>query len=301
MLTPKGPMFIFLVIGLVVIPPLVRAQQAEQSEREAMYYRYLDFASYVKDGKIEPHWMDDDSSFWYAEGASANTVIYKVDPIANAKTPVFDTVRVRQSLTTLLGHEPPYQGLPFDEFTFVDRSEQTVKFTVEEKEFTLEFGTYTIRAGPVVSEKKSQLLPHSLPRPSYHGWIDAKEERSPDGHWFATIRDRNLWLRPTRNGGWVQLATDGIEDYEWDLSGAQSYAQRSFWKWAWWASDSSKLALKRVDYRQVPKIPIVHQLRPREEVEWVAYPKAGEPWPKTELFVIDVISKRRVRVDSGRR
>ena len=27
------------------------------SEREAMYYRYLEFASYIRGGSIEPHWM----------------------------------------------------------------------------------------------------------------------------------------------------------------------------------------------------------------------------------------------------
>ncbi len=30
-----------------------------------MYYRYLEFPSYVKGGSIEPHWMADASSFWY--------------------------------------------------------------------------------------------------------------------------------------------------------------------------------------------------------------------------------------------
>ncbi|MFQ5695672.1 MAG: hypothetical protein ACE5HB_06765, partial [Terriglobia bacterium] len=113
-------MLIFLIVGLAVIAPLVRAQESEQSEREAMYYRYLEFPSYVKGGSITPHWMADGSSFWYAEGSPANTVIYKVDPRANTKTPLFDTQRLRQALTPFLGHEPPYQGLPFEEFTFLD-------------------------------------------------------------------------------------------------------------------------------------------------------------------------------------
>ena len=90
MFGPKGTMLIFLIVGLVVIATPVRAQQAEQAEREAMYYRYLEFASYVKGGSVDPHWMADGSSFWYAEGAPANTVIYKVDPRANTKTPLFD-------------------------------------------------------------------------------------------------------------------------------------------------------------------------------------------------------------------
>ena len=94
----KGIMSVFLVAGLVVIASLVRAQEPEQSEKEAMYYRYLEFPSYVKGGSIEPHWMADGSSFWYAEGVPANTVIYKVEPRVNTKTPLFDTARLRQAL-----------------------------------------------------------------------------------------------------------------------------------------------------------------------------------------------------------
>ncbi len=119
-----------------------------------MYYRYLEFPSYVKGGSVEPHWMADGSSFWYAEGAPANSVIFKVDPRANTKKPLFDTARLREALTALLGHEPPYQGLPFAEFTFVDESEKAVKFTVEDKEFILQLDTYAITRAPELSEEE---------------------------------------------------------------------------------------------------------------------------------------------------
>ena len=123
MLRTKRATILILVVGLAATTPLVPAQEAPQSERKAMYERYLEFPSYVKGGRIEPHWMADGSSFWYAEGAPANTVIWKVDPNKNTKIPLFDTAWLREALTPLLGHEPPYQGLPFEEFTFVDRSE----------------------------------------------------------------------------------------------------------------------------------------------------------------------------------
>ena len=41
MFRAKGTTLVFLVVGLMVIAPLVRAQESEQSEREAMYYRYF--------------------------------------------------------------------------------------------------------------------------------------------------------------------------------------------------------------------------------------------------------------------
>ena len=59
----------FFILALGFFSSLGFAQEAEQSEREAMYHRYLKFPSYVKGGSIEPHWMADGNSFWYAEGA----------------------------------------------------------------------------------------------------------------------------------------------------------------------------------------------------------------------------------------
>ena len=240
-----------------------------------MYSRYLEFASYVKGGTVEPHWMADGSSFWYAEGGPENTVIWRVDPNANTKTTLFDTARLRQALSALLGHEPPYKGLPFAEFTFVD-SEKAVKFTVEDKDFILRLATYRITRAPALSEQeKSRLVPQS------------GEVLSPDRRWFASVKDYNLWLRSTVDGKRVQLTTDGIQDYAWDLDGGK------------WSPESSKLAAKKQDVRKVAKIPIVHWLTSPEQVEWVVYPRAGQPIPQAELYIVDVRSKRNIRVDTG--
>lgn len=75
-----------LLAGLIVATPLLAAAESSQSEREAMYRRYLEFASYVKGGSVEPHWMTDGSTFWYAEGTRPSSVVWKVDPKANTKT-----------------------------------------------------------------------------------------------------------------------------------------------------------------------------------------------------------------------
>ena len=113
-------LFVVTVVAIVFsIVPLASAQEAKPSDREAMYRRYLEFASYVKGGYIEPHWMADGSSFWYAEGAPDNTVIWKVDPKANTKTPLFDTRRLRKALALLLGQEPEGSGIPSRQFEFL--------------------------------------------------------------------------------------------------------------------------------------------------------------------------------------
>ncbi|MCH7691608.1 MAG: hypothetical protein IIA17_11275, partial [candidate division Zixibacteria bacterium] len=129
---PAGRLFAFLVVVLAAFAPFVSAQDTAQTVREAMYERYLEFASYVKGGSIVPHWMADGSSFWYAEAGLEGTVIWKVDPQTNIKEPLFDTLRLHKALLPLLSHEPSSLGLPFEDFTFVDTSENVVRFTVEE-------------------------------------------------------------------------------------------------------------------------------------------------------------------------
>ncbi len=284
-----------VVIGLVLITQPVNAQPKDQSEREAMYYRYLEFASYVKGGSIEPHWMADGSSFWYAESPPGNTVIWKIDPNANTKAPLFDTERLRQALTPLLGHEPPYQGLPFDAFTFMD-GEQAVKFTVEDKEFILKLDTYAVTGAPAVAEQEQgRFVPQVVRKSHYPGiFADVLEELSPDRRWFAGLKDHNLWLRSTYDGHRVQMTTDGSEEYQWaDVELAEWWE-----KWASWSPDSLKLAVKKVDYSHVRKIPILHYL-PTEEVEWVHFPLAGQPMRGVELFIVDILPKRWVRIDIG--
>ena len=128
-----------VVIALVLATLGLDAQPNGQPDREEMYRRYLEFPKYVKGGRVEPHWMADGNSFWYAEGAPENTVIWKVDPVANTKKPLFDTARLRPMLAQNLGYDPPYLGLPFDRFTFVDEDKTAVKFHLEGEYFILQF------------------------------------------------------------------------------------------------------------------------------------------------------------------
>ncbi len=268
------------------------AQPSTRPEREEMYKHYLDFPSHVKGGKVEPHWMAEGSTFWYAEGSPANTVIWKVDPEANTKDPLFDAARLRKAIADALGHEPPYKILPFDTFAFTSEDETTVKFAVEGKEFLLNLDDYAVTAAPSSPESGNSRLEPQITRKGDNGHPDLYEVRSPDGKWFVGLHDHDLWLRSAYDGRRIQLTTNGVEDYEWGSL-----------PWVFapaWSPDSLKLAVKRHDFREVPKIPVVHYLNPVEDVQWVPYPfKAGMPTERHELYVIDILSKRQVKIEAG--
>ena len=293
MFSPKATMFVILDVALFIIAPFSSAQDTKQAEREAMYYRYLEFASSFKGGTITPHWMADGNSFWYAEGAPTNTVIWKVDPKTNTKTRLFDNVRLRKALTQVLVTEPPYQGLPFEEFTFVDKGETAIKFTVEKKEFILQLDSYAISQAPALStNEKSLLLPQLLSKGGYGKRFDVMEIPSPDRNWVVTIKDYNLWLRSTEDRS-LQITTDGVEDHEWILSGWPGARPQ-------WSHDGARLAMMKLDSRRVVKSPIIHWLKPNVEVEWLPFVniQSGDPLPLSELFIFDINSKQAIRIDT---
>src|SRR5579872_1947162 len=112
------------------------SSQLSETEREQLFFRQLQFDRLVRGGEVELNWLKDGNSFWYAEGGPNNTVIYRVDPEAKKRKPLFDAQRVRDEVTHVLGHEPAGRGLPFDTFSF-DVGEKVAMFVVEGRDFHL--------------------------------------------------------------------------------------------------------------------------------------------------------------------
>jgi len=265
---------------------MISAQEAEQSERDALFSRYISlallvpwqpqrFTAYIRGGMVEPHWMQDGCSFWYSEGSDENIVIYKVDPRANTKTELFDKAKLRKNLIPLLGHEPPHDGLPFREFEFID-TEQSVKFKVDGKSFKMKLDSYQITEAPL--EKK--------PR-----WgLQGGDVLSPDGKWIATIRDHHLWLRSAIDGSEVKITDDGVEDFSWMVRSGL------------WSPNSTKLAFFKRDNRLVPKEPIIHWIKPVPTVDW--RPKRGgradAPIWEEQLYLVDIQTRKITRVETGK-
>jgi dipeptidyl aminopeptidase/acylaminoacyl peptidase len=257
-------------------------------DREALFARSLNLGSLVRGGSVEPHWLADGNSFWYAEGEPDGRMIYRVDPVAGTREPFFDVERLRQVLTEYLGHPPPYAGVPFESFR-LDEAERKAIFRLEGRELTLDLDTYAIEEDPFPpSEAERARGEVRLVRPAFQtGEPDVYEKKSPDGHWIVGEEQHNLTLRSTVDGRSRPLTTDGTSECTWDLLAVQ------------WAPDSFRILAVRVDYRGVAKLPIVHWLQRDQEVEWAYYPKTGDRMPQTELYVIDILSGRQIRIDTG--
>ncbi|RKY88902.1 S9 family peptidase, partial [candidate division KSB1 bacterium] len=67
----------------------------------------------------------------------------------------------------------------------------------------------------------------------------------------------------------------------------------------WWSYDSKKIAYLQFDERPVLRYPLVHQLTPDGKLELERYPKAGAPNPVVKIFVIDINTKKIIKIDTG--
>ena len=289
-----------LALWALFAPPVVAAQESLDPERDEMYARYMSIPSLIKGGVVCPdigvtggaacnvNWMADGQSFWFAEGQPVQTVIYRADPATRATEPFFDTERVREALTPVLGHEPPYLGLPFDSFTFSGEGERFVRFTVNDRNFELDLESYTVTARPPAeAEAAARARPRVVREGFTSGANPAMEVPSPDGRWLLTEKNGDLWLRATFDGREQPVLEDGEEDYAWSVQGAV------------WAPDGVRVAAMKADTRRMRRVPILHWLKQVEEVEYAPYSKAGNPMRRQEIHIVDIAGRSAVPVDVG--
>jgi len=290
----------FLTLFGVLGPATAAAQESLDPERDELYARYMAIPSLIKGGVICPdvgplgaaacavNWMADGQSFWFAEGQPDQTVIYRADPAAGTREPFFDAERLRAALTPVLGHEPPYEGLPFDTFTFAGEGERTVRFSVEDRGFELDLDSYAVSARPPTEAEAAERAAPRVVREGFtSGAPAAMEVPSPDGRWLLTEKDDGLWVRASFDGREHPVMEDGEEDYAWSVEGAM------------WAPDGGRVAAMKVDSRHMERVPILHWLKQTEEVEYAPYAKAGNPMPRQELHIVDIVGRRAVQVDVG--
>lgn len=267
-----------VAIGLAVLAARAADVNAQMGELgDSVYRRLLAFSTLVKGGSITPNWMADRRSFWYVEGAPARTRFLRIDPTTGAATPLFDIPRLRTALASQLGHNPPYEGAPFETFSFVDQ-ERAITFALEGSMFRWEIASGQLRRlGPATTA-----APVAGPVPG----APVTALPSPNGQWTAIVERHNLALKATADGRTVPLTTDGVDRYGWALYPVS------------WAPNGTSLLAGKSDQRAIHFIPVVHWLKAnREEITYQPYPGTGEATPLAELHLVDAISGRRVTVE----
>jgi dipeptidyl-peptidase 4 len=128
----------------------------------------------------------------------------------------------------------------------------------------------------------------------------AESALSPDGRMRAFYRDRNLWISDAAGGAERQLTTDGSEAERIKYGTASwVYGEELRQTTAmWWSPDGGKLAFYRFDESPVKDYYLqLGQTQLQSSLDIEAYPKAGTDNPIVDLYVYDLASGAKVRID----
>ncbi len=125
-------------------------------------------------------------------------------------------------------------------------------------------------------------------------------EFSPDGSKIGFVRDNNLFVYDVVSGKETPITTDG----KWNhiISGATDWVYEeefSFSKAWFWSPDGSKIAYYRFDESNVKEFNLIKYgtLYPTDYK--FKYPKAGEDNSKIDIYICDVKTGSKMKVDLG--
>lgn len=243
--------------------------QSPSQERLDLFYKYLDFDSYLTGGTVTPHWMADGDRFWYADDEDGTTAYRLVDPRAATVSDLFDLPRLREALERATGAPIEKAGLPFDRFDFSSEEGDRVTFDLGGGRWELDLDTYAVRPAP---ERPASPQPRAIAQYAgvHLGWW-MRERPSPDGRWMATLIDENLALREVATDSIVMLTSDGTADQPWGAA---------MWEFAaYWSPDSRYLLAGRRANPIEERWPLVRY------PSWDEIPEKGFA-PKVEMWPV---------------
>ncbi|MYE10338.1 MAG: prolyl oligopeptidase family serine peptidase [Gammaproteobacteria bacterium] len=275
---------------------------AAEDNRQAVFEQYLDFAAMVQGGSIEPNWLADGSSFWFADGGPANRVIWRVNPAADVVEPLFDVSRLRAAIGEAIGHEPPYAGVPFETFQLTSDG-GTASFALEGGRLRLDMATYEVEAQPApAATPAANVRPGTFPRRGYFSLpVPSPEVLSPDGKWYATLIEENVALRSVADGSIHPLTADGTFDDAWDVESARLTLGAGitiiYVPFTPWSPDSLKLWATLTDRSKLPRKGELHYMETLERIVPRPFAVAGGHLDHVRPHILHILSGERIVVD----
>lgn len=127
--------------------------------------------------------------------------------------------------------------------------------------------------------------------------IDAKV--SPQGNFVSFVRDQDLVIINLADGQERPVTTDGEGLITWATAEFIAQEEMDRDTGYWWSPDERFIALQRTDESTVDIIPRLDITGGGAAVIEQRYPRAGRPNAVVELWVQDVASGRRIKVDLG--
>jgi len=228
------------------------------------------------------NWLEGKPVFWYSTLTVSGKEFWAVNAEKLSKEKIFNTDSVVNQLSKLL-------MIPVKNEEFLPLNP---KLSMDESIFTFQMDTLLFewnRAQNVLKITGTK----PLEKPEDY-WGDKAEDhsgppvKSPDGKWFAYIRENNVFVKDSLGKNQVQLSFDG--------SVGEYYSAELFW-----SPDSRKLAGTKVraeipHYIYFIESSPADQLQPKLQKRY--YPKPGDALPISSPVLFDLESKKQIAVDA---
>jgi len=306
-------LFLDILVVSVCLGLAVPAAAGPQLRGKKLYDDWAKLELVKTTGVQRVTWLPDGMGWLETEvePATKSTVFYKVDPITQKKTKLFDVATeaaIIAAYAQASGKTAP--GLPFQAFTYLPGN-AGLRFAADSQEYVYFFKDKTMRklAWPAGQ------APPSAGRPPVGGPPPAMAGRfggpgmgagaqgfSPDFMKYIYVKGYDLRMFDVASGKEEPLTFGGSEELmngKTDWVYPEELSQREAF---WWSPDGQKLAFLQFDERAVYGFPLIHELTPERKpafetiLELERYPKAGQANPNVKLFVIDLPTRKNVEV-----
>jgi dipeptidyl aminopeptidase/acylaminoacyl peptidase len=255
--------------------------------------------------EIVPHWFADDTKLWYRTNSRGGVREFiLVDAETGKRGPAFDHAKLAAGLSKAAGAEFKPDRLPFDTIEFGDGC-KTVRFDVASKSWICDLTTYECTAtGPSKQPAAKAPAPKAdapeppevaelQPEPRQpKGGPQPERQRdvpSPNGKWVATVKDYNVFIRPTDGGDPIQLSKTGVE--------GNAFGMLS------WSANSKAVVGFRIEPGDNKEVYLIESSPPgggRARLSSRPYPLPGDKFTAYEPWVFDVANKTATKVETDR-
>ena len=236
----------------------------------------------VSGDQVNPQWMKDGNRFWYRNKISDGAEFVLIDPVANGRRLLFDHMRLAVAMSTAGDTAFDGKKLPFQTFKFTNDgdNENEIEFNTGKRRFVCNIASYRCTVGDTLKSDQPYVL-------------------SPDKKQEAFVHNYNLYVRSRGANDSTQLTTDGIKWFSYGLAERRAFetfrpsgARRPMLRWS---PDSKKIAVYRVDERNVEHMHYLSMTGQRVKHFSQPYALPGDtivPYPY--VHVVDVASKQNV-------
>lgn len=232
----------------------------------------------------EPAFVDGTDRFWYTVRTPVGVEYIWVDPDANSRRRLFDLAAMAAALSVAADTTFDPATVTLTDVEVLDGGSR-IRARTGERWFLCQTATPTC----TVDDEYRALPDHHI--------------LSPDERWEAFIHDYDLHIMSAGGGDSIRLTTDGEEYFRYGESspGAnQQLRENRSLPTLEWSPDSRKIAVQRLDERDVEFMPIYSSTpqRPRGFQYKFALP-GDSVVPAFDIHVVDVESRENLKVDAA--